>query len=487
MVFEQLNDPFYKKLLELDNPASLIAVNPEGNIVGTKIGAGDYFDLVPEINSNIDDFFPGGSGYIGIKAPIELLRIRFNNSGYLNIYIKCINDLTWFGFKKAHELSISQKQKIEKGNRELLYNRKLNENIIKLALRKLDTVVLEQIEGPLFHSVSENPPWFKKLLIHEQLLETIPLSSIPFLDFFYNNFLISHEPVRKDVHSDIWAQTISPNLSIYLRATGFQNKGLIYIILHPLHTGHNISPKELLQKGREQALNLRILQKSSNEIQCLLNTKEGFYSSIAQDLRSSFVAINSTIEIVVDEMGQKKELQENTELLRLMKKESDFLIEYSNKMRHWLKFEKEAVKLNLERLSFKKILLSVFKQLQEQCTDNVINFRIGQVKAPNVKGDKHLLTTAFLSLLETPSGGFPAPRHIEIVIEADNLTIKDTMPQLVNSEYVGSGSRLLHADRAGKPSELNLYVAKKTCALHGFSLDCSTGKGINQYIICFAM
>ncbi|MFV0591293.1 MAG: hypothetical protein ACK5M7_07905 [Draconibacterium sp.] len=471
----------FEKVLSDPETTTLVA---DSNGIIVLINIGIYcFNSNPQIGANIEDCFPGGSAYLGVQELITIPRVQMDQDTYFSITILGADEFTWFAFHDVTSTSLTLKEKIERGNREIIYNRQSDSGIIRLSLYKIGAVVLEHIEENYFRSVSKNPSWFKKLLKQDKFLEIFPITILSFLESFFSNFVTNGECYKNHIHSDVWIQQISPTQSINLQAIGLSRNKKYYLIVYPSKFDHETDLFNIFQAARDNVLRLDSTTKKLNELQYILDTKDNLISSISRDLHTPLLALSHAMEFILSETTTNKRQANNYSLLKQVQQEISSLYNYNQKINYWASVEHDISNSKLERVSFKKLIITVIEQLRKEFQNFETEFHISQIKAPTIIADKKLIKTALRSLFDISDPDFIEGRKIHVTIQDNLIEIKDYISELSNvaaKPNTTNGSTAA-VDKKKHLSELNIYIAKKILIQQGLQLSISIKESMNLY------
>lgn len=282
---------------------------------------------------------------------------------------------------------------------------------------------------------------------------------------------------------------------IALLLTGMSSQ--LYINRYRQHLARK-KAEELGQKLRERARVMEKLKEKSEEQakQILQNEKlkDRFFANLSHEFRTPLTVILGPLKDALQDHKSADKKAVKTELLRLMYKNGQHLLELINQLLDLSKIDAGQIHLDLKTVDLAEFIpekvrayvpLAESRQvnLEWSCDDNPLFVELDPTQGERVIGN--LVSNA---IKFTPKGGTVSVSVSKIPANRIQVTVKDTgigipreeLPHIFDRFY-----QVAHADDMEQPGTgIGLSLAKEIVELHGGSIhvESETGKG-SKFII----
>ncbi len=466
----------------------LLKTDARGMILQVK---GSRFSAQP--GKQIADIFPFLSPSFSGKPleRVDMPHLEWKGR-YLDVSVfKDGRENVWFLLSDVSDEVEKMKPHIQKNNDYALAHKQQAFDSPFGSLHLFGTACFLFSENKTFIAQGTLPDWVKGYFpqIVQNRVAPDLLEIFPYLDVFLYQAQ-EHWAQEKEtlLGSDMWIENPQADVELHLRAFAATKNGNPYLLIRRLENDDMSLSQQTIQKAREHQLLYEKLQKAEQKLKELLYYKDKFVSIVSHDLRSPMASVVSIAEMLLTDeelLGCMSDF--NREMLASMKEELERLLEYNNRLYHWSNLELGNFKLDVEKISVRKLLESVSNTARNKVETKHIRFSTEVLEDIEVEVDVSLFLQALNNLVGNAIKFTPEYGKITVGVKSDGKKIlffvSDTgvgMPEAVQkSVFAGRPNESTLGTSGEKGSGLGLDIVKKIVQAHGFSIAVKSelGKG----------
>jgi signal transduction histidine kinase len=429
-------------------------------------------------SASIEEVHPVFSKLFPIKeSGLFLPRIQTELNRFINIYIYTNkNGYLVFIEDSTYEANIVK----ESYNQVQPHSITICNPFNKEALSVFNCSVLQHFEGSKYYPLGLQPDWFYK--IFPLTIKVNELVDTKKLSMFLESFLSENIDVIKDIktkHSDVWIEISEDEKEYFLQATMLLYKNETYVFIKNL-TEYFDDQQSLLQKSREKALDYERLEKTEAQLKKLVRFKEQFVSIVSHDFRGPISGIAGLIDILLnDNIFNENNSEEHIDILSLIHKDLERLIDYIQKLYNWSNLSNSNFKPVKITLNLSELISRNLKQFAKRFDNKSLKLITNLDKNIFVPVDDSLFTQALNNLFDNAIKFTPENKSISvslakkgnktvIKIADSGIGIKEKIQSKIFNEYVEDHTLGTKGERG---SGLGLSIVKMIIEAHGFDIN----------------
>ena len=459
------------------------------------MGNGNHFSpSALTLKTPVTAFFPFLNAFLPARKPqtIDLPHINIGEL-YVDIQILSEKDMTtWILFSDVTREVNQVEDVIRKNNERALKHKTATVHFTFDNpfgnLQLFDVASFLKTNKGKFILLGAVPKWlehyFPQLSSVNSKVDIVEL--FPYLEVFIPEARLFWETEKENLKgSDMWIENPNNTTELHFRAFATNKNGNHYLMIRLLDQNDNPLSQQTIQKAREHQLLYEKLKKAEKELKQLLNYKDKFVSIVSHDLRSPMASVVSIAELLLTDEELLSSMSDfNREMLQSMKEELLRLLEYNNRLYHWANLELGNFKLDIEKISAKKLIESISQTAQAKVKAKNIRYEALVAEDFEIEVDVSLFMQALNNLIGNAIKFTPENGHI--ILEA--IQKKQQVRFVVSDSGVGIPEKIQKSLFSGVPNEsslgtsgekgsgLGLDIVKKIIDAHGATIEVQSEK-----------
>ncbi len=391
-------------MLNNTNEYTIITDN-QGKILSIKNPEQNPLDINPETGCDICSCCPIFWGIFPINKDVIFTQAAFNNFDGSVTLIPEKNQVKVI-FSTNPERQKMWQQFVQKRNQE-----RLIKNIEKKSYISSKNGEVLSILGFMkfakkndnFRLVGNVPQWFKALHPNHNYSSNIfYLEDIfPFLEVFLPEAEVLYEqntPGR--LISGLWTEVTPDNKEMVLQAAAIKTTDGRNLLLIESIFDRNPDKRKYIQQVRELNLEHKHLQETESVLRDMLKSREKFISVFSHDIKNPITGVAALIDLLVQDDEFMKSFQaHHQQLLRVIKKELDDLLDYSEKLYEWSNVNFSTRDIDITSINIAAMFRQLLASLDNMLTAKKICCNINIPGDIQTKGDKVFLKSALHNIL----------------------------------------------------------------------------------------
>ncbi len=382
-----------------------IITDNQGKILSIENSEQNPIDINPEINYDICSYCPIFVGIYPVNKDVIFTQAAFNKfNGSITLIPE--GEQVKIIFSTNPKQQKMWQQFVQKRNQERLIKNIENKSYISSkngeVLSILGFMKFAKKDNN-FHLIGNIPQWFKALHPNHNYSSNIfHLEEIfPFLEVF----LPEAEELYKQnsagrLISGLWTEITDDNKEMILQATAIKTTDNRNLLLIESIFDRNPDKRKYIQRVRELNLEHKHLQETESVLRDMLKSREQFISVFSHDIKNPITGVATLIDLLVkDEEFMKSFQSQHQQLLRVIKKELNDLLDYSEKLYEWSNVNFSTRDIDITSIDIIAMFKQLFASLDNMLVAKKICCKIDIPGDIQTKGDKVFLKSALHNIL----------------------------------------------------------------------------------------